>query len=115
MIRKVIVAPWHVWWVEFDPQVGHEQAGRRPAVVVGTALACSIPNGLALLVPCTSTNRDLPWQPEITLAARKCYAMCDQVKALSTERLVDRHKAGTITKPEREAIAFALRQLIATG
>jgi len=112
--RKPHIAPWQVWWVNFDPQVGHEQAGRRPAIVVGTALACSIPNGLALLVPCTSTNRNLPWQPQVTLVGRACYAMCDQVKALAVERLADRHKAGTVGTAAREAIAFALRQLIAT-
>jgi mRNA interferase MazF len=110
--RRITVAPWQVWWVDFDPQVGHEQAGRRPAIVVGTALACSLPNGLALLVPCTSTDRGLPIQPPVVLAGRPGFAQCDQVRALSTDRLVSRHAAGTITKPERQAIAFALRSLI---
>ncbi len=27
----------HVVWLEFDPQVGREQAGRRPAVVLTPA------------------------------------------------------------------------------
>ncbi|MEU7999926.1 type II toxin-antitoxin system PemK/MazF family toxin [Catellatospora sp. NPDC049111] len=112
--RRLKVAPWQVWWVQFNPQVGHEQAGERPAVVVGSTLACSLPNGLALMVPCTTTDRQLVWQPEINLAGRRGFAMCDQVKALSTDRLVRRHQA-TLTKPECEAIAFALAQLIATG
>lgn len=30
------LAPWQVWWVDFDPQLGREQAGLRPAIVVST-------------------------------------------------------------------------------
>ncbi|GAA1376106.1 type II toxin-antitoxin system PemK/MazF family toxin [Catellatospora chokoriensis] len=111
--RRPQVAPWQVWWMQFNPQVGHEQAGERPAIVVGSALACSLPNGLALVVPCTTTDRQLVWQPAVTLAGRAGFAMCDQVKAVSTDRLVRRHQA-VLRKAEREAIAFALRQLVAT-
>lgn len=106
------LAPWQVWWVEFDPQVGREQAGRRPGIVVGSALACSLPNGLALLIPCTSTNRNLPWQPPVTLDGRDGYAMCDQVKALSVDRLAKRHKAPAVPAAQRTAIAFALHQML---
>jgi mRNA interferase MazF len=109
------VAPWQVWWCEFDPQVGTEQAGRRPAIVVGTSLACSLPNRLALVVPCTSTNREAPWQPRVVLAGRAGFAMCDQVKALSVNRLVSRHQAGRVSEAERDAIRFALRQLVDVG
>lgn len=109
---RTTIAPWQVWWVDFNPQVGHEQAGRRPAIVVGTALACSLPNGLAILVPCTSTDRKLPIQPRVVLAGRPGFAQCDQVRAMSTDRLMSPHAAGTITKEERKAIAFALRTLV---
>lgn len=61
---------------------------------------------------CTSTDRKLPIQPRVVLAGRPGFAQCDQVKALSTDRLVARHTAGTIAKPERDAITFALRSLI---
>lgn len=109
---RTTIAPWQVWWCEFDPQVGTEHAGRRPAIVVGTPLACSLPNRLAVVVPCTGTNRNAPWQPPIMLAGRPGYAMCDQIKAISTDRLVSRHRASTVTQAERDAIRFALRQII---
>ncbi len=115
MSRSIALEPWQVWWCEFDPQVGTEQAGRRPAIVVGTSLACSLPNRLVLVVPCTSTNRNAPWQPLVALAGRAGYAMCDQIKALSTDRLVSLHTAGKITQAERAAIQFALRQLVNVG
>lgn len=43
-------------WIRLDPTRGHEQAGRRPVVVVSTSefnRAC----GLALIVPVTSKHK----------------------------------------------------------
>jgi mRNA interferase MazF len=42
-----------VIWMDFDPQVGHEQAGRRPALVLSPA-AYNGPTGLAVVCPITS-------------------------------------------------------------
>ncbi|GAA4416245.1 type II toxin-antitoxin system PemK/MazF family toxin [Actinokineospora soli] len=104
-------APWQVWWVDFTPQVGREQAGLRPAVVVGSALACRLPNRLAIVVPCTTTDRGLPFHPAVNLNGRPGYAMCDQVKSISVERLVKPHKA-RLEEAEVDAIRFALRQML---
>jgi mRNA interferase MazF len=109
------VAPWQVWWVNFDPQVGREQAGLRPAIVVGSALACSLPSGLVLVVPCTSTDRDLVFQPQVLLAGRLGVAMCEQIKAVSVDRLVRPHAAGMLVSESRARIAFVLQQLLATA
>ena len=109
--RTSQLAPWQVWWANFDPQVGHEQAGRRPAIVVGTALACSLSNGLAVVVPCTGTDRGLPYQPGVSISGQTSYAMCDQVRALSRDRLIERHR-GSLTTHEVEEIRFALAQIV---
>lgn len=108
------VSPWQVWWTSFDPQVGREQAGLRPAVVVGTSLACELPNGLALVVPCTSTDRGLPFHPVLTCLAQPSFAMCDQLKSLSRERLVRLHPA-TVAPAEADVIRFVLRRLVDVG
>lgn len=113
MVKRKI-QPWQVWWTEFDPQVGREQAGLRPAVVVGTALACSLPNGLAIVVPCTTTDRRLPVHPPITLDGKRGVAMCDQVKSISTVRLMSQHR-GNLSTDEVDAIKFALKMLIHTA
>jgi mRNA interferase MazF len=42
-----------VVWISFDPQAGHEQAGRRPALVVSPA-AYNRKVGLAIVCPITS-------------------------------------------------------------
>ena len=107
------IAPWEVWWADFDPQVGREQAGLRPAVVVGTAFACQLPNELAFVVPCTTTDRQLPFHPHVTSLKRPTFAMCDQLKSIGRERLMRRHSTRL---PERDVavIKFVLRQMIDT-
>jgi mRNA interferase MazF len=66
------IAPWAVWWADFDPQVGREQADLRPAIVVGT-FACQLPNQLAFVVPCTTTDRQLPNHPQVTFLERPTF------------------------------------------
>ncbi len=46
-------------WTDFDPAIGCEQSGRRPALVVSAA-AFSANNGLAVVSPITSRVRPLP-------------------------------------------------------
>jgi mRNA interferase MazF len=106
------VEPWQVWWAVFDPQVGREQMGRRPAIVAGTDFACSLPNDLVFLIPCTTRGRGLPFQIPVTLD-KPSVAMCDQLKSVSRQRLrellLDR-----LAEPEIAAIRRALRTLIDT-
>lgn len=108
------VAPWQVWWTSFDPQVGREQAGLRPAVVVGTSLACELPNGFVLVVPCTTTDRGLPFHPPISCLAQPSFAICDQLKSLSRERPVRLHPA-TVSSAGVAAVQFVLRRLVDVG
>lgn len=104
-------APWQVWWADFTPQIGREHPGERPAVVVGGPLACGLPNGLVIVVPCTATDRGLPFHPSINLDGRPGVAMCDQVKSVSTTRLMRPHRA-KLSADEIKAVKFALRQMI---
>ena len=48
MPRVYVPGSGEVVWLEFDPQAGHEQAGRRPALVVYPSLrdtACEVVPG----------------------------------------------------------------------
>jgi mRNA interferase MazF len=69
-------------WLNFDPQAGHEQAGRRPAVVISPATYNSRA-GLALFVPITSHVKGYPF--EVSLPAGLSVSgviLADQVKSL---------------------------------
>ena len=46
--------------VSFDPQSGHEQKGRRPALVISNTLF-NEHTGMAIVCPLTSTERGFPF------------------------------------------------------
>lgn len=103
--------PWQVWWANFDPQVGHEQAGHRPAVIISTAFECALPNGLTIVVPCTTTDRSLPYQPQLTSLSKPTFAMCDHIKSISQDSLRHPHRV-QLSTDEIDTIKFALRNII---
>ena len=66
----------------FDPQAGHEQKGRRPAIIISNKLF-NKSTGLAIVCPITNTNRNFPFHVpipyELTLTG---YKMVEQVKSI---------------------------------
>ena len=68
--------------LDFDPQSGHEQAGRRPALVVSKD-AFNKATGMAICCPITKTNREVPLHVSITgRTALTGFVMCEQLKSL---------------------------------
>ena len=66
----------------FDPQAGHEQKGRRPALVVSKE-AFNKGTGMAICCPITNTDRRMPFH--VPIAGRTSltgFVMCEQVKSL---------------------------------
>ncbi|MEX1038356.1 MAG: type II toxin-antitoxin system PemK/MazF family toxin [Acidimicrobiia bacterium] len=83
-----------IWLAEFGEPVGREQARIRPAVVVSTDALHEGPSGVVLVVPLTSTRRELPSHVEIEQGEsglhHPSYAKCEDVKPVSERRLVGR-------------------------
>lgn len=48
-------------WLDFDPQAGREQAGRRPAIVLSPA-SYNEKSGLAVVCPITSQVKGYPFE-----------------------------------------------------
>ena len=68
--------------VTFDPQSGHEQKGRRPALVVSNDLF-NRHTGLAIVCPITNTRRDYPFHVAITRTEGITgVVMVEQVKSI---------------------------------
>ena len=68
--------------LNFDPQSGHEQQGRRPALVVSKE-AFNLGTGMAICCPVTNTDRGMPFH--VPLAERTSltgFVMCEQMKSL---------------------------------
>ena len=53
-----------VIWISFNPQAGHEQAGRRPAVVLSPK-GYNGKVGLAILCPITNQAKGYPFEVEL--------------------------------------------------
>jgi mRNA interferase MazF len=69
-------------WLSFDPQTGHEQAGRRPAFVVSPE-AYNRKTGLLLACPVTSKVKGYPF--EVALPENQDVGgviLSDQIKSL---------------------------------
>ena len=66
MVRRYIPARGDAIWITLNPQAGHEQAGRRPALVL-SPLSYNGKVGLAILCPVTSQVKGYPF--EVTIPA----------------------------------------------
>ncbi len=67
---------------DFDPQSGHEQRGRRPALVISNDLF-SKHTGLAIACPITTTRRGYPFHVEIPDSEKVTgVVMVEQVKSI---------------------------------
>jgi mRNA interferase MazF len=56
-----VPGPGDLIWIDFDPQSGHEQRGRRPALVL-SPLPYNRKTGLALVCPITSQQNGYPFE-----------------------------------------------------
>lgn len=71
-----------VVWIHFNPQADHEQAGRRPALVISPA-TYNGRVGLALLCPVTSQVKGYPFEVSIPEGLRVSgVVLSDQVRSL---------------------------------
>jgi mRNA interferase MazF len=81
-----------VWTVELDPTLGHEQAGRCPALILSVDEFNESPADLVTLLPITSEPRQLltriPITPPEGGLRFQSWVICEQVRTVSKRRLV---------------------------
>ncbi len=69
-------------WLTFNPQAGHEQAGRRPALVLSPEMYNG-KVGLVILCPITSRAKGYPFEVKIPKGLKVMgVILSDQVKSL---------------------------------
>jgi mRNA interferase MazF len=93
--REYVPRRGDIVWITLNPQAGHEQAGRRPAVVLSPE-AYNAKVGLALFCPVTSLRKGYPWEVAIPEGGAVSGAvLTDQVRSFDWRaRLVE--KAGAL-------------------
>ena len=102
-----------VWLVDLGLTRGHEQAGPRPCVVL-TVEEFRAGYDLVVEVPTTRSRRELPAHvaidpPEGGLRFR-CFAMCEHVRSVSVERLLERW--GTVSPSTLAQIDLRLSYIL---
>ncbi|SDQ35452.1 type II toxin-antitoxin system PemK/MazF family toxin [Quadrisphaera sp. DSM 44207] len=108
---------WHrgsVLWASLDTGSGHEQAGRRPVVVVASNDYLETVTTLAIVVPVTTVDRGWPNHVPLrgpTGLRRPSWAMTEQPRTIDRARV--RTVAGEVDAETEAAIDVYLRDFLA--
>lgn len=103
----------HLVWVSFDPQVGHEQAGHRPALVLSAASYNRL-TGLMLCVPLTTRAKGFRFEVPIA-GDPPSVALADAARSLDWRARGARWRGGSATPAELSQVRARLRALIGGG
>ena len=96
-------------WLQFDPQAGHEQAGRRPAFVVSPR-AYNGRVGLALFCPVTARIKGYPFEvPLSESGTARGAVLSDQVKSLDWRA----RKAARFDRASEDVVAEVTARILA--
>lgn len=109
MGRRVAPDAGDIVWIDFDPQAGHEQAGRRPALVVSPAAYNGL-TGLLLCVPLTTRIKGYRFEVPIA-GARESVALADQVKSFDW-RSRNAERKGRASAAELTSVRTRARKLL---
>lgn len=99
-------------WMNFTPQSGHEQAGRRPAVVL-TPRSYNSRSGLVVCVPITNQIKGYPFEVPLSGTGATGAALADQLKSLDwqTRKAERKGKAAAAEMAQIKSRIKALLQL----
>ncbi|WP_310991393.1 type II toxin-antitoxin system PemK/MazF family toxin [Aequorivita marina] len=103
-----------IWEVYFDPVLGSEQAGRRPALIVSGNLAN---NNLNTVIACPLTSNLKNYQGNLILEptesnglSKISEVMTIHIRSLSKERFLK--KIGFISKSDFQTVKVGLEKII---
>src|ERR1700722_13610191 len=81
MVTAYVPEAGDIVFIDFDPQVGHEQAKRRPALVL-TDKRYNQASGLAIVCPLTSKRKPYPFALPVKVAQVEGAILVDQIKSM---------------------------------
>lgn len=81
MVKNYVPDQGDIVWLDFNPQQGHEQKGRRPALVLSFK-EYNEKIGLAIFCPITSKIKGYPFEVEVVGKKIKGCVLSDQIKSL---------------------------------
>ena len=100
-------------WLNFTPQTGHEQAGRRSVVVLSPSVYNS-KTGLLVCVPITNQIKGYPFEVVLSGTEASGAALADQVKSLDWRSRQAQFKS-KISDVEMQGIKAKVAALLSLG
>ena len=100
-------------WLQFDPQAGHEQAGRRPALVLSPA-AYNGKIGLMVCCPLSSRIKGYPFEVSAQIGGQAGVVLSDQVKSLDW-RVRRAQKKGVVSEEVLREVRAKVKALLQIG
>jgi mRNA interferase MazF len=98
-------------WLTFDPQAGHEQAGRRPALVLSPK-SYNQKSGLALACPVTNQIKSYPFEvPVPGNCGVRGVILADHVKSLDWKQR-QAERIGRVPLPTLNEVLARLAPLL---
>jgi mRNA interferase MazF len=85
MVKKYVPEKGDIVWLNFTPQAGHEQMGRRPAIVI-SPYEYNEKVGLGLFCPITSKEKGYPFEVKIESKKIGGVVLSDQIKSLDWDK-----------------------------
>ena len=82
MVTPYVPDTGDIVFMDFDPQVGREQAKRRPALIL-TDLRYNRASGLAVVCPLTSKVKPYPFTLPISVGGVEGAVLVDQLKSMA--------------------------------
>ena len=103
-----------IWLADLRPTRGREQTGRRPVLILSVDLFNAGPADLIVVVPLTSTQRDIPLHVRISKGdggtRNDSAILCEAVRSISKDRLISRW--GILSREAMAAVEDRLRILL---
>lgn len=81
MVKEYIPKKGDLVILTFDPSAGHEQQGRRPALIISNEVF-NKHVGLAIACPITNTDRNFPFHVKVESENLTGFIMTEQVKSI---------------------------------
>ena len=103
-----------IWLINFNPTLGHEQAGIRPALIISIDLFNNSKAGKVVAIPLTSKYKgiplDVPILPPNGGINKESFIKIEDIRSLSKERLLE--KWGKISNDKLAEVENKIKLLL---
>lgn len=71
-------------WINLNPRIGHEQGGKRPALIIWNDATLNAINGMSLVCSITTTDNGFPLHVKLDSVSKNTtgFVQCEQLKVV---------------------------------